>query len=403
MTNAYVTLLTNESYLPGAILLAHALKEEFATKHKLVILLQESALSDESIALIKLVYDEIIPIDGQLLTAPNDKVVEQLGRSELSVTFSKLLLWKLVEYDLVVYLDADTLVLTDLDHLFEDHADTDEASIVAASDSGWPDVFNSGVFVAKPSSSTFEKLVELSSDPENSFDGADQGLLNEHFNIATKGKNWTRLPFLYNVTTNLGQHYEFLPAFTKFFKDIKLLHFIGSSKPWHLANGIVGADTANFHHLWWAAFNKYFASDPVTKSKILQLSSQGEAYKLNFEKYANTWDKDVPSSTTVEAPTEYQPVNVFPWESRENKPAATRVFDYVTDETDVHPARVNKVHSSISKDIETLDKLKISEPKAKSAYDFSEDQSSFNPDKSLEEVSKLPLKFLSKQQGKSNK
>ena len=62
-------------------------------------------------------------------------------RSELGVTFTKLHCWRLTEYRKCVFLDADTLVLANIDDLF----DRDELS--AAPDAGWPDCFNSGVFV----------------------------------------------------------------------------------------------------------------------------------------------------------------------------------------------------------------------------------------------------------------
>ena len=50
------------------------------------------------------------------------------------------------------------------DELFE----RDELS--AASDAGWPDCFNSGVFVFKPSLETYNKLVQFAVS-QGSFDG----------------------------------------------------------------------------------------------------------------------------------------------------------------------------------------------------------------------------------------
>jgi len=64
-----------------------------------------------------------------------------LCSSELGITFTKLHCWRLTQYRKCVFLDADTLVLSNIDDLFE----RDELS--AAPDAGWPDCFNSGVFV----------------------------------------------------------------------------------------------------------------------------------------------------------------------------------------------------------------------------------------------------------------
>ena len=63
-----------------------------------------------------------------------------------------------------VFLDADTLVLCNVDELFE------REEFSAAPDIGWPDCFNSGVFVYKPSLETFANLYQLA-QTEGSFDG----------------------------------------------------------------------------------------------------------------------------------------------------------------------------------------------------------------------------------------
>ena len=65
-------------------------------------------------------------------------------------------------------------VLQNVDDLFE------RPELSAAPDVGWPDCFNSGVFVFEPSARTFGELLDLAVT-KGSFDGADQGLLNQYF------------------------------------------------------------------------------------------------------------------------------------------------------------------------------------------------------------------------------
>ena len=76
-----------------------------------------------------------------------------LQRPDLGITFTKLHAWKLVEYEKCVFLDADTLVLQNVDDLFN------RPEISAAPDIGWPDCFNSGVFVFVPSLQTHNALI----------------------------------------------------------------------------------------------------------------------------------------------------------------------------------------------------------------------------------------------------
>jgi glycogenin glucosyltransferase len=62
-------------------------------------------------------------------------------------------------------LDADCVVLQNIDNLFE------REEFSAAPDAGWPDCFNSGVFVYQPSKETFTQLMIFASQQNVSFDG----------------------------------------------------------------------------------------------------------------------------------------------------------------------------------------------------------------------------------------
>lgn len=59
-------------------------------------------------------------------------------------------------------------MLKNADELF------DRPDFSAAPDIGWPDFFNSGVFVFAPSLETYRQLVKFGLQ-EGSFDGGDQG------------------------------------------------------------------------------------------------------------------------------------------------------------------------------------------------------------------------------------
>ena len=98
------------------------------------------------------------------MSSGDEENLALLRRPELGVTFSKLHAWRLEQYSKCVFLDADTLVLRNVDELFE------REEISAASDVGWPDLFNSGVFVFSPSQATFSALKDLAKQ-EGSYDG----------------------------------------------------------------------------------------------------------------------------------------------------------------------------------------------------------------------------------------
>lgn len=399
MSTAYITLLVNESYLPGALTVAQVLKKDFNTNHTLVILLDTSQISEKLISLIKDIYDEVIPIDGELVLSPVDKLVTQLNRIELSVTFTKILLWKQIKYTKLVYLDCDTLPVQSLDSLFDVELKPDQ--IAASPDSGWPDIFNSGVMVLSPSIILYNKLSEFTKADDNTFDGADQGLLNEFFNLASNGSNWVRLPFLFNVT--FSQSYQYIPAFERFSKDIKVLHFIGLTKPWHFG------DYDRFKNYWWDAFNKHYSQD--VKQYILQntRSQKGEASSLVIEPIRNAWD--IESADIHDQDLNAAPRAIFPWEERQSKVAPSRVFTSFTSHqsplssTSKKSSKLTLVKrtltkqlknpSSYSDDIATTGSSGSQRAGSSSTklYEFSE---KFDPDESLDKVSKIPVNLLKK-------
>ncbi|KIH62428.1 hypothetical protein ANCDUO_07289 [Ancylostoma duodenale] len=64
-----------------------------------------------------------------------------------------------------------------------------------------------------------------------SFDGGDQGLLNEFFSGWRDLPAIHRLPFIYNMTA--GVFYSYAAAYRRFGASTKIVHFIGAEKPWH--------------------------------------------------------------------------------------------------------------------------------------------------------------------------
>jgi glycogenin glucosyltransferase len=116
--------------------------------------------------------------------------------------------------------------------------------------------------VFQPSKDTYGKLITFA-DTVGSFDGGDQGLLNQYFSDWASGDSSKRLPFSYNTASTAT--YSYLPAFKHFSKDIKIIHFIGETKPWVQNFNSVTLQVqspSGFNHLqeylqlWWDIFCK---------------------------------------------------------------------------------------------------------------------------------------------------
>lgn len=232
----------SDSYLPGAAVLAHSLRDAGTTK-KLAVLATLDTLSTDTVTELKALYDYVIPVE-RIRTA-NVANLYLMGRPDLAFTFTKIALWKQTQFRKLVYLDADVVALRALDELFDI-----EASFAAAPDIGWPDAFNSGVMVIKPDMGEYWALQTMAATGD-SFDGADQGLLNQYF----EHRPWQRLKFTYNCTPNA--EYQWEPAYRYYKRDIAAVHFIGKNKPWsgHHAggSGVYGELVAR----WWAVHQRH--------------------------------------------------------------------------------------------------------------------------------------------------
>lgn len=190
------------------------------------------------------IYDEIIPVNRIINKHPANLYL--MDRPDLISTFTKIELWRQTRFRQIVYIDADMVAIRAPNELLDYDAD-----FAAVPDVGWPDCFNSGLLVLRPNLGDYYSLLALA-QRGISFDGADQGLLNMHF------QDWHRLSFVYNCTPSAS--YQYIPAYKHFQSSISLLHFIGREKPWNMGrdhrytSGVYGELLAR----WWATYDKHY-------------------------------------------------------------------------------------------------------------------------------------------------
>ncbi|KAM6912367.1 glycogenin-1-like [Xenentodon cancila] len=253
---AFVTLATNDSYAKGAMVLGHSLRNHNTTR-KLVALIGPHVTEPCREALHS-IFDEVHVVD--VLDSGDAGHLAMMKRPDLGVTFTKLHCWTLTQYSKCVFMDADTLVLSNIDELFE------REELSAAPDPGWPDCFNSGVFVMRPSNETHEKLLEFCTE-HGSFDGGDQGVLNSFFNSWATADISKHLPFIYNLSSIAI--YSYLPAFKQYGHNAKVVHFLGKVKPWNYSYDAQKEEVkgqsqspdegqlhSNYLLMWWQLYAK---------------------------------------------------------------------------------------------------------------------------------------------------
>ncbi|XP_063870569.1 glycogenin-1-like isoform X3 [Scylla paramamosain] len=246
MSEAYVTLATNDGYAIGALVLGHSLRSNNTTKDLCVMITPSVSAAIRS--MLEGVFSKVVVVD--VLDSGDSAHLALLKRPELGITFTKLHCWTLTDYSKCVFLDADMLCVQNADELFS------HPELTAVCDIGWPDCFNSGMFVFAPSHDTYTRLLQHA-ESSGSFDGGDQGLLNTFF------PNWQRVSFVFNMVASAT--YTYLPAYKQYGGDAKLVHFLGSMKPWqHRYDRNSGSVDIppGYQHLapylnsWWAIYMK---------------------------------------------------------------------------------------------------------------------------------------------------
>ena len=232
---AYVTLLSNRSYLKGVLVLCRSLKAVQA-QYPLYCVLSVSVedevqkeLEQEGIGCIRLAH-----------AAVNGNVnPEGQGFSHWNFTFDKLFVWGLTQFEKMVFLDCDMLIVRNIDHLFE--REPFSAVIAGASYPGnehWTGL-NSGIMVIVPDENVKDCLLK-NIKPEIEAGRAENRMIGDQDVIKRYLRNWKDQDNLhleqgYNIFADyltyyirhLGYSMDEKPG-----KPIYIIHFIGGAKPW---------------------------------------------------------------------------------------------------------------------------------------------------------------------------
>lgn len=251
---AYVTLVTNEEFAVGARALMRSLRLTGTTAD--LVVLHTGGVSERALAAmgdVRRVRVALLPTSADFNAAHARDALH--GRAPFTKgqkppfhtpldNFAKLRLWQL-DYERVVFLDADTLVLQSCDRLFH-YPEFSAAPNVYESLADFHRM-NSGVFTARPSADTFEAMLAALDAPGAFWPRTDQSFLQTFF------PDWHGLP----VTYNMLQYAWFnLPGLWHW-PSIHVLHY-QYEKPWqspHPKQAVLGP----LIDLWKA----YAADGPV--------------------------------------------------------------------------------------------------------------------------------------------
>lgn len=264
MRYSFVTLLATEAYLAGVLVLWHSLRKS-GSAHDLLVLITYKASPDTLSLLDNLRIDYT---HADRIPSPH----RHEAKNPLYYMFDKLTIFGLIEYDKVVYLDADMLVCRNIDDLFE------RPSWSAVNTGGmlpeyahWKQ-FNAGLMVIEPDLGLFSDLLRQK-DRLPSSDGGDQGFLHAYF------PEWPQRPefhldHAYNMCAGFVSRYCELFGYTlpdqvgtsqPGEKEIKVLHYWAHLKPWRRGKHDGGANDleTRVYRLWWTCLEDLVATEDL--------------------------------------------------------------------------------------------------------------------------------------------
>ena len=231
MKYSYITLLSDDSYIYGVMLLNKSLKD-VNTQYPLEVLVTSNVTKPilNILEQLQLKYYIINPLQSDEMIKYNSKINSKFAKT-WSLSLTKLEIFKMTQYDKIIYLDADIMVLKNLDHLFK------YPHLTSAIDGEyfnlWPDDphFNAGIIIIEPDKDEYDKLIDFTFN--NAFSNwnkhqciADQEILNLYFN------NWPNQSNLH-----LNKYYDIFAPYIEEeqIEDVKencyFIHYIGR-KPW---------------------------------------------------------------------------------------------------------------------------------------------------------------------------
>ena len=229
---AYFTLVARDKYVEGAVCLYKSLRDK--TRYPLIAMTYNiSDVNKRRLMDVGIKCQRVSKIDSIKAGIGANKP----RLNDFTYTYTKLHIFRFDEYEKIIYLDSDLIVVKSIDHLFNKV----EGSFAACAQTPYrEDLFNSGVMVIKPSKHTFDDLM-AQKDILATVDGGDQGFLNEYF------KNWEKLNIKYNAGKRI--YSEQRAKWDKI--DHHVIHYVGG-KPW--LGGEKGYE--ELEKLWFEYYNR---------------------------------------------------------------------------------------------------------------------------------------------------
>tara|TARA_Y100001949_G_C15927916_1_gene304263 strand:+ start:317 stop:1048 length:732 start_codon:yes stop_codon:yes gene_type:complete len=210
--SSWITYLCDNTFLEGVICLKNSI-EKVKSNFSLICMITDD-VSNNTVKILNNLNIKTILVEK--IYPERLEGIKDRYSNKSWMMFTKINVWSLTDYDKLIYLDADTLMLRNSDVLFEI-----KDNFCAVKDPGYNGI-NAGVMVLTPNKDIFNEMKSLinSKDYDNTY--SDQSFTNWFYCVYKKDIKY--LPYCYNVLQKRTSCAEF-------YNDICIFHYNGQ-KPW---------------------------------------------------------------------------------------------------------------------------------------------------------------------------
>lgn len=220
---AWLTVVVNDEFIVPTLVLGHSLRTFSCQKNMIAFISND--VSDGAVRALQSVGWEtrlVEEMDCNWLDAKmggnrnSGFFAKPLGK-RIRGTHTRFKAWNYTEFSKIIYLDADVMLMTNIDELFD--IPNDFAATPCARPSTIDPCFNAGLMVFRPDSNHYQLIMKTwFKTAEEDICIHDQDLLTIYF---VDAGNWKVLPYAYNVRISL-------------YRPMKTFHFAccRPPKPW---------------------------------------------------------------------------------------------------------------------------------------------------------------------------